>query len=82
MNYAEIDDNNNNSEEEDEEEKEAVGIEFTEQKVDHENDENTIDFRGLDIRGEDEEDIAQANLIESLQKHSDEENCPKRITRE
>ena len=34
MKNAEIDDNNNNSEEEDEEEKEALGIEFTEQKTD------------------------------------------------
>ena len=34
MEDSEIDDNNNNSEKEDEEEKEAVGIEFTEQKAD------------------------------------------------
>ena len=63
MKDTEIDDNNNNS---DEEEKEAVGIEFTEQKADPENDENVIDFRWSDIEGEDEEDIVKASLIESL----------------
>ena len=46
-----IDNNNNNNnseeeEEEDEEEKEALGIEFTELKVEPENDESTIDFDG------------------------------------
>ena len=51
--------------------KERVGIEFTEQKDDPENDENVIDFRWLDIQGEDEEDIAKSNLIESLQKQAD-----------
>ena len=51
MEDAEIDDNNNNEEEEDKEEKEAVGIWFTEQKFDPENDENVIDFRWSDKRG-------------------------------
>ena len=43
MEDSEIDDNNNNSEKEDEEGKEAVGIEFTEQKADPE---NVIDLDG------------------------------------
>ena len=38
MKDTQIDDNNNNSEEDDEEEKEGVGVEFTEQKADPEND--------------------------------------------
>ena len=42
------------------------------QKADHENDENTIDFRWSDIRGEDEEDIAKVNLMESLQNQAEE----------
>ena len=67
MKDAEIDDTNNNSEEE---EKVIVGTEFIEQKADPENDENAIDFRWLDIQGEDEEDIAKANLIENLQKQA------------
>ena len=77
MKDAEIDDINNNS---NEEEKEVVGIEFIEQKADHENDENAIDFRWSDIQGEDEEDIAKAYLIENLQKQADEEFFPKRVT--
>ena len=71
MKDAEIDDNNNNSEEE------AVGIEFIEQKAD---DENAIDFRWLDIRGEDEEEIAKANLIKSY-KRKPTKNFSKRVTR-
>ena len=35
-----------------------------------------------DIPWEDEEDIAKANLIESLQKQADEEMFPKRVTGE
>ena len=80
MKDTEIDDNNNNLDEEDEEEKEAVGIEFTEQKVDSENDENVIDFRWSSIRGKEEENIAKDNLIESLHKQADEENFPNRLT--
>ena len=79
MKDAEIDDNNNNSEE-DEEENETIGIEFTEQKANAQNDENVINFRWLDIRVEDEEDIAKANMIESLWKQDDEEIFLKRIT--
>ena len=45
MKDEEIDDKNNNSEGEVEEEKKAVGIEFTSQKADPENDENAICFR-------------------------------------
>ena len=58
MKDAEIDENNNNSEEENE----TVGIEFTDQKAYPENDENSIDFRWLDIREEDKKDIAKTNL--------------------
>ena len=36
-----------------------------------ENDENAINLRWLDIRGEDKEVIVKANLIESLQKQAD-----------
>ena len=70
---TEIDDKSNNLEENEEEEKEAIDIEFTEQKIDTDNDENVIDFRWSDVKGEDEEDIAKAKLIESLQKQADEE---------
>ena len=49
----EIDDKRNNLEENEEEEKEAIDIEFTEQKADTDNDENVIDFRWLDVKGED-----------------------------
>ena len=34
------------------------------------NDENEIDFRWSDVKEKDEEDIALANLIESLQKQT------------
>ena len=34
----------------------------------------------MDIQGEDEEDIAKANLIENLQKQAAEEIFPKRVT--
>ena len=53
-------------------------IEFTEEKVDLENDENVIAFRWSDVQGEDEPDIAKENLIESLQKQYDEEFLPKK----
>ena len=76
----EIDDKRNNLEENEEEEKEAIDIEFTEQKADTDNDENVIDFRWSDVKGEDEEDIAKAKLIESLQKQADEEIFPKKVT--
>ena len=62
----------------DEEEKGPIDIEFTEQKKDPYNDENAIDFKWLDVQEEDEEDIALANFIESLQKQTDEENFPKK----
>ena len=42
------------------------------------NEENTIDFRWSDVQEEFEEDIALVNLIESLQKHTDDENFPKK----
>ena len=35
-------------------------------------------FRWLDVQEEDEEDIALANFIESLQKQTDEENFSKK----
>ena len=73
MKDAEIDDSNNRKVEKDEEEKEAVGIEFTEQKAEPENDKNVIDLWWSDIREKDEEDIAKANLIWSLQKQAIEE---------
>ena len=46
--------------------KRQKSIKFTE-KTDPENDENAIDFRWSDIRGEEEKDISKTNLIESLQ---------------
>ena len=64
----EIDDKSNNLEENEEE---AIDIEFTEQKADTDNDENVIDFRWSDVKGEEKEDIAKAKLIESLQKQAD-----------
>ena len=41
-------------------------------KIDHENIENVIDFRWSDVEGEDEENIAETNLIKNLQKQADE----------
>ena len=35
------------------------------------NDENAIDFKLSDVKEEDEEDVALANFIESLQKQTD-----------
>ena len=46
-------------------------------KKDHYNDENFIDSKWSDVKEEVEEDIALANLIESLQKQTDEEVFPK-----
>ena len=40
------------------------------------NDENAIDFRWSEVKEEDEEDIALANFIESLQKQTNKENFP------
>ena len=59
------------------EEKEPVDIEFIEQNLSW-NDENVIDIRWSGAQEEeDEEDIALASFIESLQKQTDEENFPK-----
>ena len=45
------------------------------------NDENVIDFKWSDVQEEDEEDIALANFIESLQKQTNEEIYFKEVTR-
>ena len=59
-------------EENDEEEKESIKFELTEWKTDPNNDENAIDFKWSDTKEEeDEEDIALANFIKSLQKQTD-----------
>ena len=42
-------------------------------------DENDIEFRWSGVQ-EDEVDIALANFIENLQKQTDEENFPKKVT--
>ena len=55
-------------EENDEEEKEPINIELTDQKTDPYNDENSIDSKWSDLTEENEEDIALANFIESLNK--------------
>ena len=39
-----------------------------------------IDFRCSDVKGKDEEDIDDANLIENLQKHADEEKLSIKVT--
>ena len=49
-------------------------------KTDPYNDENFIDSKWSDLTEEDEEDIALANLIENLQKQTDYENFPKKVT--
>ena len=68
----------NSLEENDEEEKEPIDIELTEQKKTAPyNYENAIEFRWSGVQ-EDEEDIALANFIESLQKQTDEEIFPKK----
>ena len=53
-------------EENDEEEKEPIDTEFTERKADPESDENAFDFRLSDVQGEEVNDIANTNFIESL----------------
>ena len=60
-------------EENDKEEKDPINIKLNEQKTDHYNDENAIDFKWSDVQEEDEEGIALANFIESLQKQTDQE---------
>ena len=47
-------------------------MEFAEFKVDSENNKNEIDFIWLDVRGDNEEDIADINFIESLKKNADQ----------
>ena len=64
-------------EENNEEIKQAIDIELTEQKADLENDKNAIDFRWSDEQMEDQEDIAQTHLIESLHKQANEKNYRK-----
>ena len=46
---------------ENEEEKEAIHIEFSEQIVGPENNQNAFDFKRSDVQKEDEEDIALAH---------------------
>ena len=54
------------------EDKEPINIEPTHRKTEPYNDENAIDFKWSSVKEEDEEDIALANFIESLQKQTDE----------
>ena len=63
------------------EEKEPIDIEFTERKVGSENDGNAIKFRLSDVQEENEEVITNDNLIEILQKQTDEEIFPKKVAR-
>ena len=56
----------NSLEKNDGEEKAPINIELTEQNRSW-NDENAIEFRWSSVKEEDEEDIALANFIESLQ---------------
>ena len=56
------------------EKEEPINTEVTEQKTYPYNDENAIDFKWYGLQEEDEEDIALANFIESLQMQTDEEN--------
>ena len=59
---------NKNLEKNDEEEKEPINIQLTEQKTDPYNDEkNILTLNDQMEKEEDEEDIALANFIESLQ---------------
>ena len=60
--------NSNRLEENDEEEKEPINIELTDKKTDPYNNENSIDSKWSDLTEENEEDIALASLIESLNK--------------
>ena len=64
-------------EENDEEEKDPIDFELTEQKTDPYNDENAIDLRWSDEK-EEEEDIALANFVESLQKQTIKKNFSKK----
>ena len=70
--------NSNWLEENDEEENESINIDLTEQKTGPYNDVNAIDSKWSDLTEEDEEDIALASFIESLQKQTNEENFPKK----
>ena len=70
--------NNNSLEKNDEEEKEPINIELTDQKTDPYNDENAIDSKWSDLTEENEEDIALANFIESLNKANWWEIFPKK----
>ena len=69
-------------EENDEEEKEPINIELNNQKktVPY-NNENSIDSKWSDLTEEDEEDIAKANFIESLNKVKWWEIFSKKVTR-
>ena len=73
--------NSNNLEENDEEEKEPINIELTDQKIDPYNDENAIDSKWSDLTEENEEDIALANFIESLNKANWWESFSKKVIR-
>ena len=58
-----IDYNHNKLEENDEEEKKTIDVKFTEQNAYPKMLKNSVDFKKLDIQGEDMEDIAQANIL-------------------
>ena len=68
-------------EENDEEEKEPINIELTGHKTDPYNDENSIDYKWSDLTEENEEDIAMANFIESLNKANWWEKFFKKVIR-
>ena len=71
--------NSNRLEENDEEENEPINIELTDKTTDPYNDENAIDSKWSNLTEEDEEDIALANFIESLnKKQTDEKFFPKK----
>ena len=65
---------------EENDEGEPIGIEFTNQIAGPENNKNAIGFRCSDVQGEDEEDIAKADIIENLQKRTDERNFHNKLT--
>ena len=74
--------NSTNLKENDEEEKEPISIELINKKTDPYNDENAIDSKWSDLTEEDEEDVAQANFIESLKKKANWwANFSKKVTR-
>ena len=58
-------------------EKDVINIEFTERKSDSENDKNAINFSLSDVQ-EGKQDIAKANLIESLKKQDNQKIFPKK----